>query len=146
MKLPRPAIILGAVFGVFVLALVAVGPPMSRAPDTPPPTQVAAQPASISANGVTLASISVDFPNDDAGYPAGPHADVINANCTGCHSAAMALYQPRLSADAWRKEVEKMRTSFDAPVSESDVPAIVAYLTAMSAKLPVDRAGEAKAH
>lgn len=48
----------------------------------------------------------------------------------------MMLYQPRLSAEQWHKEVEKMRNTFGAPVAEADVPAMVSYLTAMSAKLP----------
>jgi mono/diheme cytochrome c family protein len=72
------------------------------------------------------------LPEDDTKYPAGPHADVINANCTACHSATMALYQPRLTAPEWTAEVNKMRQTYMAPVAEANVPDIVAYLTNMS--------------
>ncbi|MDQ2893922.1 MAG: hypothetical protein M3R64_12665 [Pseudomonadota bacterium] len=135
MKVPSLGVLVAVIFGAVIVALLAVGAPNSR----PAPKQVAtnslpAGPTTISGPGLSLASVSVTFPDDAAAYPAGPHADVINANCTACHSASMALYQPPLSADAWHKEVEKMRETFKAPVAEKDVPAIVAYLTAMSAK------------
>src|SRR5262249_28218192 len=86
--------------------------------------------------GVTLTSARVDLPDDNANYPDGPHADVINASCTSCHSASMALNQPRLSADQWKGVVEKMRDTYKAPVSDAAVPDIVSYLAAMSDKLP----------
>jgi len=128
--------------GLAALVLVAIGPPGPRAVKTDP---VAATPPlpSVSAGGFTLTSTSVDLPIDDGVYPDGPHADVINANCTSCHSASMALTQPRLSAEQWTAIIKKMRETYKAPVVETDVPAIVAYLTAMSGKLgpeSVDRA------
>jgi hypothetical protein len=60
----------------------------------------------------------------------GNDADAINSNCLACHSAGMVLQQPALSRTAWQQEVEKMRSQYKAPVQESDVPAIVAYLAA----------------
>lgn len=92
--------------------------------------------AGISVNGVTLRSTSIDLPEDAEAFPDGPNADIVNSDCRACHSASMVLYQPKLSAEDWKKEVDKMRNTFAAPVPEEDVPAIVAYLTAMSAKLP----------
>ncbi|TPG03988.1 hypothetical protein [Sphingomonas oligophenolica] len=135
MKTPSFGTLIVIIFGAVIVALLAVGAPNSR----PAPQQVATnslppEPTSVSGPGLTLASVNVELHDDTATYPDGPHADVINANCTACHSASMALYQPPLSADAWHKEVEKMRETFKAPVAEKDVPAIVAYLTAMSAK------------
>ena len=56
--------------------------------------------------------------------------DAINNNCLACHSAGMVLHQPALSPATWQAEVEKMRSQYKAPVDPSDVPAIVAYLTA----------------
>ena len=112
--------------------LIGVGSPGSR--KTAPvasPTREAAPPSSVSANGFTLASTSVDLPADNQMFPDAPHAEVINANCTSCHSASMAMTQPRLSAEQWKATVTKMREVYKAPVAEQDVPAIVAYLTAM---------------
>ena len=53
--------------------------------------------------------------------------------CTACHSADYIITQPRGLPDPmafWTAEVNKMRHSYGAPVEESDVQAIVAYLVA----------------
>ena len=89
-----------------------------------------AQPSAVSANGVTLRSVSVDFPDSGRMFE-GPGADVVNANCLACHSAEMILTQPRLSLAAWQAEVEKMRKTYKAPVDDKDVPAIVDYLAGL---------------
>lgn len=146
MKAPSFGVMIAGLFAVVVIALIAIGAPSSR----PAPEQVVTHspppgPATVSGPGLTLASVSIDLPEDTAIYPDGPHADVINNNCTSCHSASMALYQPPLSAETWHKEVEKMRDTFKAPVAEQDVPDIVAYLTAMSAKTAAGQAPEPKA-
>ena len=141
MKASQSTMFLGVIFAAFGAALLVIGSPVSsnRKPAPPRETEAAAPKAdSVSAGGFTLASVNVTLPDDPDLYPDGPNVDVINANCLACHSASMALYQPRLSADQWHKEVEKMRNTFGAPVAEEDVPAIVAYLTAMSGKLPAE--------
>jgi hypothetical protein len=71
------------------------------------------------------------MPIDDQQYPDGPNADIINANCTSCHSASMAMTQPALAPDQWKGIVTKMRDVYKAPVAEKDMPAIVSYLSAM---------------
>jgi cytochrome c5 len=132
MKPPSAGWIAGGVIGVAAVALVSIGTPDTRKPHAGvAATSPAAPPTSVTANGFTLASTSVDLPTDEATYPAGPHADVVNANCTACHSASMALTQPVLTADQWKATVTKMREVYKAPVAEQDVSAIVAYLTAM---------------
>lgn len=105
-------------------------------PPAPPAAAqaAAAPPSQVTGGGVTLTSVSIQ-PPDDQPYPAGPGADVMNANCTACHSANMVLNQPRLSAADWTGEVEKMRGTYKATVADKDVPAILQYLTAMSSKL-----------
>ncbi|MFA6117573.1 MAG: hypothetical protein WC729_26515 [Sphingomonas sp.] len=133
MKTPSFGTLSFAILGLAALVLVAIGPPGSRPIQTNP--VAATPPPSVSAGGFTLVSTSVDFPVDDDAYPDGPHADVINANCTSCHSASMARTQPRLSPEQWTAIVKKMRETYKAPVAETDVPTIVAYLTAMSRKL-----------
>lgn len=95
---------------------------------------------SVSAGGFTLASASINLPVADVQFPDGPHADMVNANCTPCHSASMALSQPPLSSDGWTATVKKMREIYHAPVADEDVPAIVAYLAAM----PGQKAAAAK--
>lgn len=122
------------------LVLVAIGPPTARKPPAIATTaSPAPAPSHVAGPGITLVSVSVDLPDDVLSFPDGPHAGVINANCTSCHSATMALSQPRLSGDQWKAIVEKMRATYKAPVPASAVPDILDYLNAMSAKLPASR-------
>ena len=122
------------------LILIAIGPPRHVPLPPAPATYNVSGPSEVTGGGITLASTSVDLADDDAVYPDGPHADVINASCTACHSASMALAQPRLSSDQWKSIVEKMRDTYKAPVPEAAVPDIVTYLASISAKLPASGA------
>lgn len=119
------------------LVLVAIGPPTARKPPAIATASPASAPSQVAGPGITLVSVSVDLPDDIVPFPDGSHAAVINANCTSCHSATMALSQPRLSRDQWKAIVEKMRATYKAPVPASAVPDILDYLNAMSGKLPV---------
>lgn len=86
-----------------------------------------------------LAPVSVDLPGDLVPYPdlpGGPSAEAINANCLGCHSADMAMTQPRLTQTEWAGEVAKMRNVFKAPIDPRDDAAIIAWLTDWSRRLP----------
>jgi len=144
MKTPSIGTLSFGLVGLAAVMLLAIGAPHSRvvppaaAPATPPPP-------SVSAGGFTLASTAVDMAADDPQYPDGPHADVINANCTSCHSAGMALSQPALSKDQWQGIVTKMRETYKAPVADKDVPAIVAYLMGLSARQTANASGAANA-
>lgn len=130
--------------GAFAVTLAVIGAPSSRpAPRAIATTSSPPAPPSVSARGFTLTSVSDDPPSDDAQYPDGPHADVINANCTSCHSASMALTQPRLSADQWKAIVSKMRETYHAPVGEDDIQAIVTYLISMPGQGAVAQTGKA---
>lgn len=136
MKAPSIGTLSFGAVGLTAIALIAIGPPGSRiAPPTPAPSDPA--PSSASFGGFTLTSDAIDLPIDDQQYPDGLHADVINANCTSCHSASMALTQPKLTADQWKATVVKMKEVYKAPVAEKDIPAIVEYLLA----LPMQRNG-----
>lgn len=88
-----------------------------------------------------LKSVSVDLPGSGRTFSApgnalpdpgstipGAGADAINGNCLTCHSAGMVLNQPDLPRAAWQAEVEKMIRVYKAPISETDVAAIVDYL------------------
>lgn len=133
MKVPSIGTLSFGAVGLAALVLIAIGPPGSHVPP-PPPAPSRPPPSSVAFGGVTLTSAAVDLPIDEQQYPDGPHADVINANCTSCHSASMALTQPMLTADQWKATVVKMKEVYKAPVAETDIPAIVEYLTALSAK------------
>lgn len=82
---------------------------------------------------LTNASITLPDPSGEM-FPAGPGSDAMDNNCRACHSPAMVLTQPPLKHEDWVKTVDKMRNVFKAPVQESDIPAILGYLDAYSAK------------
>jgi len=82
----------------------------------------------------TFKSASVDLTPGDRMFPSGPNADTVNANCLACHSAGMVLNQPALSRSEWQAEVNKMRTSYKAPIDQKDVPLIVDYLVSLRGK------------
>jgi cytochrome c5 len=116
-----------AVVWLLTLAAAAVRP--STAAENAP-----AAPSTITGVGVTLHSVNVNFPDPGRMFPGDAKADAINNNCLACHSAGMVLTQPTLSRAEWQGEVEKMRSTYKAPVEESDVPAIVDYLVALKGR------------
>ncbi len=91
------------------------------------PGIAATMPASVTAGGVTLHSVSVALPPGDRLFP-GADAQAINENCLACHSAGMILYQPAMTRAGWQAEVAKMQKTYKAPIVEADIPAIVDYL------------------
>ena len=114
----------GPSIGAILLATAIVT--VSPGPTLPvEPAGSAAPPSSIAVAGVTLRSVSVDFPDPGNTFPGA--ADAVNNNCLACHSAGMVLTQPHLSR-ASQAEVEKMRNAYKAPIADADVPAIVDYL------------------
>ena len=126
--------------GFLIVVLLARGAFQASLNAPPPAPAAAPPPTQVAVGGVTLISASIALPDDDQQYPKGPGADLMNNNCTACHSASMALNQPRLSADEWKGEVEKMRGTYKATVADKDVPGIVQYLTDLSGRLEPGRA------
>lgn len=83
-----------------------------------------------------LKSASITLPDwSKERFPAGPGAEAMDNNCRTCHSPSMVLVQPPLKHEDWAKELDKMRNVYKAPVPDSEIPAIAAYLDAYSAKL-----------
>jgi mono/diheme cytochrome c family protein len=73
------------------------------------------------------------LPDEIAAFKPGPNLDVVQNNCTGCHSADYINTQPRdvkSKKDFWQAEVTKMIKTYGAPIDDSDVPKIVEYLAA----------------
>jgi mono/diheme cytochrome c family protein len=73
------------------------------------------------------------LPEETAAFKPGPNLDVVQNNCSGCHSADYVNTQPRNAKskkDFWQAEVTKMIKVYGAPISDADVPKIVEYLAA----------------
>ena len=73
------------------------------------------------------------LPEETAALKPGPNLEVVQANCTGCHSSDYVNTQPRnvkSKKDFWQAEVTKMIKVYGAPIDDADVGKIVEYLTA----------------
>ena len=127
----------GAIVGVLLLAtlLVAVLLGTRHRPAEPARASAIAPASSVASNGFTLTSTSVEPVTDDATFPAGPHADLVNQRCLACHSASMVLTQPPLKREQWQAIVEKMRDTYHAPLAPGEVPLIVDYLSPSGASI-----------
>jgi hypothetical protein len=76
--------------------------------------------------------ISYKIPKETATFKPGPNLEVVQNNCTACHSADYIQTQPRgpkFKEAFWRAEVTKMIKVYGAPIEEADVGKIVDYLT-----------------
>ena len=79
------------------------------------------------------APVSYALPDETAAFRPGPNLEVVQNNCTGCHSADYINTQPRgpkYKKDFWQAEVTKMIKLYGAPIDEVDIPKIVEYLAA----------------
>jgi mono/diheme cytochrome c family protein len=82
---------------------------------------------------VAAAPVNYKLPGETAAFKPGPNLDVVQNNCTACHSADYVNTQPRgpkFKKDFWQAEVTKMIKVYGAPIDDADVPKIVEYLAA----------------
>jgi sulfite dehydrogenase (cytochrome) subunit B len=92
--------------------------------------------AAVVAIGVVAARavpVVYKLPEEAAAFKPGPNLEVVQANCTGCHSSDYVNTQPRnvkSKKDFWQAEVTKMIKVYGAPIEDADVPRIVDYLAA----------------
>jgi mono/diheme cytochrome c family protein len=79
------------------------------------------------------APVSYTLPDETAAFKPGPNLEVVQNNCTACHSADYIGTQPRgpkFKQDFWQAEVTKMIKLYGAPIDDADVGRIVDYLAA----------------
>jgi mono/diheme cytochrome c family protein len=82
---------------------------------------------------VTAAPVNYKLPEETAAFKPGPNLEVVQNNCTACHSADYVNTQPRgpkYKKDFWQAEVTKMIKVYGAPIDDKDVGKIVEYLAA----------------
>ena len=83
--------------------------------------------------GAHAAPVSYTLPEETAAFKPGANLEVVQNNCTACHSADYIKTQPRgekFKKDFWQAEVTKMIKVYGAPIDDADVGKIVDYLTA----------------
>ena len=92
----------------------------------------------VAATGLVLgaanaAPVAYQLPDETAAFKPGPNLEVVQNNCTACHSADYINFQPRgekFKKDFWQAEVTKMIKVYGAPIDDADVGKIVDYLAA----------------
>ncbi len=80
---------------------------------------------------VTAAPVNYKLPQETAAFKPGPNRELVQNNCTACHSADYINTQPRgpkFKKDFWQAEVTKMIKVYGAPIDDADVGKIVDYL------------------
>jgi mono/diheme cytochrome c family protein len=73
--------------------------------------------------------VSVELPVSQTPFPAGEGSVIANAQCLICHSAGMVLRQPARTQEQWKETINKMRSSYGAPLPAEQVDALAAYLS-----------------
>ncbi|HXQ07381.1 MAG TPA: cytochrome c, partial [Bradyrhizobium sp.] len=89
--------------------------------------------AGLALGSANAAPVSYTLPDETAAFKPGPNLEVVQNNCTGCHSADYISTQPRgakFKKDFWQAEVTKMIKVYGAPIDDADVGRIVDYLAA----------------
>ncbi|MGT2437939.1 SorB family sulfite dehydrogenase c-type cytochrome subunit [Bradyrhizobium betae] len=83
-------------------------------------------------SAVTAAPVNYQLPNEVAAFKPGPNLEVVQGNCTACHSADYIATQPPMKDKKgfWQAEVTKMIKVYGAPIDDADVGKIVDYLAA----------------
>ena len=68
---------------------------------------------------------------DNVTLKAGPGLDLVEGYCNACHSLDYLPMNSRfLNRQGWQTEVNKMVTSYGAPIGPADAKIIVDYLAA----------------
>ena len=89
--------------------------------------------ASLGLAAADAAPIGYKLPEETAALKPGAGLEVVQGNCTACHSADYIKTQPRgekFKKDFWVAEVTKMIKVYGAPIDDADVGKIVDYLAA----------------
>lgn len=91
----------------------------------------AREPAGDPTNAASWSRLTVQLPADRGSFPGGAGAELANTRCLICHSVDMVLTQPTRTVAQWRDTVTKMRVAYGAPVEDSEVDALAAYLAGL---------------
>ncbi|KQT20232.1 MAG: cytochrome c [Bradyrhizobium sp.] len=81
--------------------------------------------------GAALAApINYKTPDEVAAFKPGPSLEVVQGNCSACHSSDYIATQPPMKDKKafWQAEVTKMIKIYGAPIDDADVGKIVDYL------------------
>ena len=83
---------------------------------------------------VHFVGININLPTGSVAFPNGHWSDIADANCLICHSAGMVLRQPPLTVAEWHTEIEKMKSSFGAPITSDQIDPLAQYLASVNGR------------
>jgi hypothetical protein len=78
---------------------------------------------------IQLTSQKITLPFGDQIFAGGDAAKLANSRCLLCHSKDMIDAQPPLSLATWKKEVDKMRTSYGCPLRADQTDSVAEFIT-----------------
>ena len=73
----------------------------------------------------------IKLPAMQVELPPGPGRETVGATCVICHTTRYITMQPKFSKAAWTAEVDKMRKTFGAPLTDAQAAEVVNYLVAI---------------
>jgi hypothetical protein len=79
---------------------------------------------------------TIELPQVQPNLPDAPGKAAVESGCVVCHSTRYITMQPAFPREVWVAEVDKMRKTFGAPVTEEQAKSIVDYLFAIRGKKP----------
>jgi len=77
---------------------------------------------------------TITLPAMQPDLPAGPNRDTVAGTCAICHSTRYITMQPAFTRAVWTAEVDKMRKTYGAPLTDAQAAQAVDYLVAIRGK------------
>ena len=77
---------------------------------------------------------TIVMPHDEPVFPPGPGRDEFVTACVVCHSPRYITMQPRFSRTTWLGEVNKMKDTYGAHISDEQALRITDYLFSINGK------------
>jgi hypothetical protein len=108
----------------------------STQPTSTQPTSTQAAPASTVQPARVVGDVHSITPPyvPEPDLPQGPGRDAFMLSCTICHSNRYVTMQPHFSRKIWAAEVDKMRKTYGAPISDEQAAQSVDYLVSIRGK------------
>jgi hypothetical protein len=79
---------------------------------------------------------TIELPQVQPNLPDAPGKSAVEAGCVVCHSTRYITMQPAFGREVWVAEVDKMRKTFGAPITDEQAKPIVDYLVAIRGTKP----------
>jgi hypothetical protein len=107
-----------ATFLVGLIATLAYGVVLAQSPAAPSRHRA-----------IQLTSQKIILPFGNQVFAGGDAATLANSRCLLCHSKDMIDAQPPFTLEAWKKEIDKMRTAYGCPLRADQTAGIAEFVS-----------------